>query len=231
VVTEADNRATRFFQLWPFTCSFSGLIVLGLYFKEISSLTSSKPGGFLDKLKWPCVGLLGLLWATNITQSFIQAFPVDVQNSAGQFVQFIIAIFALSAFCCIVVFAWGGVSLLTSVPTSSEKFSTVLVVVLVAGFAVCDTTISCFIYNVITNFIGGANGGPMGDGINFLQWMWIGQGLMYFGPPTGMLMVCFLFRVSVAKEIELSKSGTSSTSSSSKSSSSSSSSSDPVIEL
>jgi len=53
-----------------------------------------------------------------------------------------------------------------------------------------------------------------------------------FGPCIGFILMLLCFRVSVAKEIEISKSGTSSTSSvSSSKSSSATSSADPVIEL
>jgi len=136
----------------------------------------------------------------------------------------------MSAF-AVFVSVYGSISLGLAA-RGTERRKTVYLTLLLYCVATVVLVVACLIAVPIDWYIGGW-GGPLGESVTILQWNWTVLSLEMFGPFFCALIICFLFRASVQKEIELSKSATSSTSSSSRSVSSgtSSGSSDPVIEL
>jgi len=224
--------ACVFFEFWLFACAYSGLLILGLYFREVSTLTSSS-SGFLSRLAWPTLILVVVFWAVILTNSFVTTFaPASLVSVGGGFVTFTFAVFVVASVALTFVFGWGIISLALSLNPSHGAYRALVVVIVQTSVAYVVLVTSTLIYLVVDLFIGGW-GGPIGYYANGYQYQQALEGLSLVAVPIAMMFVAFLFRVQMSKEIEISKSGTSSTSDSRSSSSSSSSSSktDPVIEL
>jgi hypothetical protein len=124
---------------------------------------------------------------------------------------------------------WGAFMIFRTLSGSNRK-SEIIRVIVIALFASTMLLAFGIAYAVIRNFF--AQTWP---GMSIMKILMIMEFYPVFIPQLVIILVMLNFRIAVAKEIEISKSGTSSTSSgsSSKSSKSSSSSSgaDPVIEL
>ncbi len=235
LISVSTHEIVSFSYNWNFCFSFCALGAMAMYFAEISALTSARGGvGGFSRFKWPLIAFLSLLFLTQLTQSLIRTFPPSTVNSQnGAFVQFSLSVYSLISAIMVVLTIWGGVSLILSVNPGQKSFISVVLVSVVTFLATVLVVVSCLIFLCLSDYVGGW-GGPLGEQVTYYGWAWITMGLNFFGPACAMISLCFLFKVSTHKEIELSKSGTSSTSSGSRSSSSSSSSSsaaDPVIEL
>jgi len=225
VIGYQSGRVAYFFELWAFCTSYSALLTLGLYFKEVSMLTKSGGSATLEVMKWPCVVVLALLWSAIIVNSFLQTtVPPGGFSNYGNFQQYVLSIFCLV--CAVLLFfcVWGCGSLLLSMDRNSKMFRSVLLIVICYSASVVIAITSGLIYLTTSYFIGVDGTNPIDDVVSIIQYQWTVECLMFICPPAAMIIICFIFRVSVSKEIELSKSGTSSTSGRSGSGSSSSSS-------
>jgi len=179
VVGFVNRRAGIFFEVWPFVCTLSGLLVLGLYYREVASLSKSG-GGTLSVLKWPCIITLCILWAAVITNSFLQAFPTfGATQGYGSFVQFQMSILCLASFVIVVSFCWGAISLLRSVDSSSPVFRSVAFIICLTGGALVITVFSVLLEVATSYFIGGT-GGPLGASISIQQWHYLLECLVFF---------------------------------------------------
>lgn len=236
---------------WPLL--WTACIVLGFYFRDVSTLTTSAEGtqNVLGKMLIPAVIVMTIVWAifmaiviylqfygaVEINSFFFGRAAQGYQDTQNQ--EYLVVQAAVSFACIIIVMAvlaFGAISIVMgSSGMSSEGKRTIYSI---AG-------LSLFILLILGSFgifFWTGELSPRNKG-----WM-IGvpaiYGIMlwkYLIPTMHHLLIvvamCFAFRVSVDKEIEMSKSGTSSTSgmssssSGGSSSSSSSSSRDPVIEL
>lgn len=241
----------NFWIFWPLACAITMEILMGLYFKEIASLTSSKlpniqcffvsdsffflgkkvPG--LDVMFWPAVILIGGAWFMVLLAGGFQTNPQLNLGSNAQTGVFAILIVVISIGFLIVVY--GTIFLLIGIRgVEGEAKKAILSVIAVTGFATLTNTACGLAFLVEINYIPNLWNNSMGI-VNIVCFYEL---FMVFVPNCVMLMFCVNFRITVEKEIEVSKSATSSTSSfggkSSTSSSSSSSSSkhqEPVIEL
>lgn len=112
----ASNLGGKFFEYWCFTWSISACVVVGFYFREISQLTSSSSMKFLDKLFFPFVGVVALLWASQIVISFLNTFPpaVGASSVTAGFGNLFISIIAFVGACTLAIVGWGSFSLVRS---------------------------------------------------------------------------------------------------------------------
>ena len=107
IMSGAPLEAVRFFLTWEFTFALSALLLLGMYFRDVATLTSSSSSGGLTVMKIPCIILVCLIWATQIVQSFLTVFPVGIQSQGGNFAQFSFAVVCLvCAFVTFCFFLW-----------------------------------------------------------------------------------------------------------------------------
>jgi len=206
---------------------FSAALILGFYFREVSLLTSSPDSmAALNKLVIPCIVVV-LAWMVGETivstlQSDPTSYNIDIitvfQADAG---------FTIAMACVVFLFlGWGVFSLLFSLRNSGGSAARGTVVrVSLLGIGVMVTLLPFGIihgwcYLVLLKDL-------------YTSTMFF----LFFGMASAVpaIIICLSFRVSISKEIEISKSATSSTSGSSgasgSSKSSSSSAADPVIEL
>lgn len=229
----ASNLGGKFFEYWCFSWSVSACVVVGFYFKEISSLTSSTSMKFLDKLFIPFIGIIVLLWASQIVISFLNTFPpaVGATSVTAGFGNLFISVIAFVDACTLAIVAWGSVSLLLTIGgIGSERKTIIITTIVLTCFATAVSVAFSITYLAIRYF----PATTAGAGLTAVNWTALGLGILLFAPTTVFVIFGFMFRISVSKEVEISKSATSSTSYSSQSTSASSSSSkgeEPVIEL
>lgn len=211
----------------PFVIGFAVTVVIlmGLYFGEIASITSAQGVVGLSIYKWPAILIIAVCWIMILVTGGITAAG-NASEILGQPTGFaVMGIIIATTGIALLISLWGGFFLLRASQGKGDVIRVVLITiasaVLLMGFATAwavttydlkliDYTVSQVTY------------------LNMLAFFSV------FVPAICLILIMMNFRVSVAKEIEISKSGTSSTSSGSSSSSSSSSSSnnsDPVIEL
>jgi len=230
------SPATTWFQQWPFATIYTALIILGFYLREVSVLTTSSQGAVLDKMKIPAAVVIGLLWIMVILASGLglgvcsgEVCQTDVRLSQFAFSIFVIVSTATFAF-----LLWGSVSILLSIDRSSKNFWSILFIVILSLTSCVMNIILGIMYEVLWWIFAFDDITTVSLFVNSTPFSY--QALMpafqIFGPTIGATLVLLIFRVTVAKEIELSKSATSSTSNaSSKASSSSSSASENIVEL
>lgn len=229
-----SHFAAYFFEFWSFAFIYTALLIMALYFREVASLTTAGAGKF-ELLKIPMLVLAIGLWVMTIITSAFNATPNGTTGNTPQDVyNAIFAVYVILSAALVAAYLWGSISLLMTLRGANASVKrAVIIVVVVSSFAMVNAIWTCLVHAALTFYIDGY-GGPWGERITFFEWGWILQLTVYLGTSIPGILLCLLFRVSVQKEIELSKSGTSSTSSGygkSNSSSSSSSSADPVIEL
>jgi len=225
------TEGMQMFEYFPTSWMMTVTLILGLYFREIGTLTQSASGG-LGKMTIPAIIILSLLWAATITLGFLNVFEpqgAGGSDANGQFGQFYLAVICVVSAGTIFIICWGAITLVSGLGFQSNKGAAFRIIFLSAfcmicsvGFGLAFTITRVFIADVVK------------DLSEFETWIfWVAINTVV--PAVVYAVVALNFRVQVAKEIEISKSGTSSTSSSSSSGSSSSSSSssqaDPVIEL
>jgi len=230
-VTNVSFYFNFFFINWPLACAISDSILMGLYFKEVSCLVqSSGDGATFNVMFWPSVIVLGAAWliiliaggfGTNSALNYGNLSPVLAVLGIS------VAVLAVAFFVC----AWGSLSILLKLRglDSTARGNVVRVIVFSMGgciintaFGITSTVMYAYLPSLYVN-----NLSSVGV-LVFSEFLWV------FIPCCVIILFMLNFRVTIAKEIEISKSQTSSTSgrsSSSASSSSSSSANDPVIEL
>lgn len=229
----ASWRGAFFFNWWPWSWILTANIIMGLYFADVALLTSSAgAAGTMKVMKIPMIVILVILWAAQITISFISIFPPTSNGAAqgGTFSNFFIAIVALVNFVTLALNTWGTILLARAVSSLSGVQRSSVITTFVLADLSCLISVTFSLWYYAFRFFSPQTG----VNLSLTQFFTILGALIWIPIPISGLLLSFLFQVSVSKEVELSKSGTSSTSmhsSSSKSSSSSSSSSDPVIEL
>jgi len=220
-----------FFVYWLLGFGFTIAVLFSFYFIEVSKLTASQSAGGLGYFIIPALVLIGLQWLMILIVGGLNANPtqgVDTASSqsaltTAQFAGFVIVLsiqFILTCYASFVV-------LLASKGTT--QFGSILRVVglsLLASASLCAFGIAAVVFQ---NFSSANDSGSS----TFLQLLGYYEMFLWFVPMICMILYLLNFKISLQKEIEISKSGTSSTSSmgASKSSSSSSSGNDPVIEL
>lgn len=225
-------HALGFLILFPYTCTTSACVLIGFYFTEVSHLTSQKQISLLDTLKIPGYISIASIWVIYFVVSGVGTFyrsgnPTDLGSKGPGYA--IAVTYGIVALLAMFIACFGGFKLIKSLPPGQGRgniISTVVLVVVAAflnlGFLPCMITIRWWLFEgfaiVCTE----------------VQLMML-FGIFWVWPPAIIYcLIASVFRVSLSREIEISKSATSSTSGSYKSSSSSSSNSsaaDPVIEL
>jgi len=234
---------------WPL--GWTACMLLGFYFREVSVLTSSQSGSnILGKLLIPALVVMGLVWVFFLTLEIfvaagspgvLQSFWPDVTGGVDaarftfqQLETAEAAVFFVCMGVVIVVIVFGVVSLLFAVAgTTGQHRGSVLNIVVLGFILVVDVgAFGFFRWSQTFAFSGYGWGLTMTLSSNYMLRFVLIDNIYH---PILIIVLLANFRVKTAKEIEISKSGTSSTSSgsskSSSSSSSSSSTSDPVIEL
>lgn len=218
-------QISTWYFLFPFNIAFACTlsILMGMYFGEVSRLTSAQSVPGLGFLFWPAVGLISLTWIMIIVSGSIY---VSGSNNLAQPIaiasfSFLAAILGIQLIVCV----WGSIFLLkasSSTPGISRVVGLSLMAsVFLTGFGLSSIVLFYFVISGITN-----------DTISIVNVIMLVEFGYNFVPCICILIITLNFRITVSKAIELSKSGTSSTvSSSSSSKTSSSSSADPVIEL
>jgi len=226
--------ASTFFQQWPFACIFTALIILGFYMREISLLTSSSHGAVLEKMKIPACIVVSLLWIVVILASGLGLGVCGNQvcQSSKVFSQFAFAMFVIIATATFAFLTWGCVSVLMTLDRSSKNFwAVLLVVVLCMTSCVSSVVLGILFETLFWIFAFNISTVALFVNASVSSYQAMLPAFEIFGPVVSAFLILMIFRVSVSKEIELSKSATSSTSASSKSSSSSSSASENIVEL
>ncbi len=237
VFSAANLDATGYMILFPYTCTTSACVLVGFYFTETAHLTSQTSIALLDRLKIPGYISIGVIWVVYFVVSAIGTFyrsgnPQD-QGSVGP--GYAIAVtYGLLALFAMFIALFGGISLIRALPdTANIRRSIVLTVGLVV--------VSSFVNLVFLPLVITLRWWVFDAFANILQERQIVLlfGVCWVWPPAWIyIMLASVFRVSLSKEIEISKSATSASSTSSTKSNSStlsaystSSSADPVIEL
>jgi len=202
---------------------------MGLYFGEISQLTSvpSVPG--LKILFWPAVAIIGAAWVLIIVAGGM-ATNFALATTAGPQRKIIFAFVTAALVVQLLVVLWGSFCVVRQA-SGGARLSVArvaLISVLASVFLTSFGIASMSLQYLDTTF--------MEDTISEVSLIVFFEFGFIFVPCFCVGLIILNFRVSTSKEIELSKSSTSSTSSkggssSSSSSSASSSRQDPVIEL
>jgi hypothetical protein len=234
VFSPAHIHASGFLILFPYTCSTSACVLMGFYFTETAHLTSMSRIALLDRLKIPGYIAIGLIWIVFFIVSGIGIFyrSGNPGDTAGTGPGYAIAVtYGILALFSVFIALFGGISLIRAAPEGplrNKIYLTVGLVILAAfvniAFLPIVITLRWWVFDAFASYLTERSILLLFN----VCWVW---------PPAWVyLLLGSVFRVSVSKEIEISKSATSSTSSMSPSSSSSSSSSsdsgrDPVIEL
>jgi len=225
--SEVDLHIFLFFVYWPLACAFTGVTLMGLYFKEISSLTSVQTSSGFRLLLVPSIVVLSGAWFMVLLAGGFGTNPtLNAFNASPQKAVFALIVVILSVSFVIVI--WGAIELIFA--SRGNQNGAVTRVIVLSVIAACINVAFGIAFALNFTFIG-----DYFVNISILSIIAFYEMLMIFVPCCVTILVMINFQVSVAKEIELSKSGTSSTSSSTNKSSSKSSSStsgaDPVIEL
>lgn len=223
----ADIQFFGFFELWPFTCVATCLMLIGLYYSEVATLTSAASTAGLERFKWPAIVLIAIVWVACFALSFIVEFlktPDIPPPTGGSYGIAVAVIWGLIAATSLGMVAVGSILLLRSM---QQKVSLILPFLLLSAFCTLNYCWGLAVFIQCRYFI---------DTVtlwNEYQWVMLMSGCTIWQNSITFIGFSFMFRVRLQKEIEISKSATSSTSGtmSSKSSSSSSSQQDPVIEL
>jgi len=218
-------------QFYPIMFAVSLIMIIGLYFKELSVLTKANVSSF-NLFFWPAIVVVGGSWVIVVITSALTAVSVLNQpellaNTYLALLGTLVVVFAA----CLFLIGWGSVSIIAAGALQGEKKWEILKVIVLS---LCATVFNTgFGLNAVLFWVYTPGFWFQEQSISLISIVILNEMSLVFVPCCCMLMIIFNFRVSVSKEIELSKSGTSSTSSGStnKSSSSSSSSADPVIEL
>jgi len=233
---------------WPI--AWTAIIVLGFYFHEAATLSSTQQGAVFDTMKWPLIIVLSIVWVIYIVFSIIFAVspsfmvedlvPSITENRLWTSDLYNIIRGSFAVVMIVVnlgVLAFGVVSLAMALPSSSGNARNILLRIIIlatvlflasGGFGLAYWASSAGLNTDRYNYC------PACSVSQEIMLQWYGLPVLHHIFVSGCLLATF--RVSTQKEIELSKSATSSTSSASgssagSSSSSSSASSDPVIEL
>jgi len=207
---------------------FISICLMGLYYGEITLLTSQDRSGTFQKLRIPaiCVGvgmflanyIIAAVWITTFT-SLADPFGV-LRAWAGVYG---------AMWCIILIFLGFGLVLLArALPSMSGQTRMSIIRTIIFGCIMLASIIAfgiCYWWYLFE---------PPGLPVLYSYGIYQFMNWLYAGFPA--LLVFLSFRISISKEIEMSRSGTSSTSGSSATSksssgSSSSASQDPVIEL
>lgn len=217
---------------------YSALVLMGFYLGEVSRLSSAQGVPGLSVMRIPAAIFLAITWAILIAEMGVTAGDASGLDSVQQTTLFnfffawigVVLPFAVSA-----VLLWGVFSLLISLSSSGGNTLRFIRVILISLLAVC-TMWTFLLLHAIMAYVPADFLDRLGNdwGLALWNYYWLRDLFMILGVSPALIGVILNFQVSVQKEIELSKSGTSSTSGSSSSSSSgssSSSSADPVIEL
>jgi len=224
------SQVWRYFEMWPYCAGLSLSVLLGFYFREIATLTSAGDLVGLQKMKWPAIIVLCVLWVWVQILGGLQAVFISGSNVGGGNVAMIIMItfFSVTSALALFITSWGGFSLLQHA-YNTQSFGRILFIVL-TGFGSLGLVISAGL-----NYILGRGWFVFYGRVGYLSPLsgWI---LLTLFPclfcPVAIVVILLNFTIRLNKDIELSKSGTSSTSSAGSSKSTSSSSqADPVIEL
>lgn len=224
-----DKNVFAFFEIWPFTCAASALILAGFYFTEVALLTKQQAIAGLDKMRIPGIIAIGVVWIVCIVvSSLVPAYrtndvPPPPNGSQGVVVAVIYGI--MGGFTLVIV-VWGSVALMHAI---GERKAIIIPFIGLLFFALMNYCWSLGLWIQVRFFVDRVTLWNQG------QVAMIFMAAEVWGNAITFIALSFLFRVSVSKEIEISKSATSSTSSvssmSSKSTSSSASHQEPVIEL
>lgn len=215
----------NFFSPFVVEIASTVVILMGLYFGEIASITQAQSVAGLSVYKWPAIVIIAVCWIM-IFVSGALGIANREEISGTPLATAVLAMIIVTLGIGLIISIWGGLVLLKASQGKIEVVRVVLITlaaaVLVTGFGTGWAVIH---YNI--RFL-------LDDTVTQLSYLSLRLMFSIFIPCITLILVMFNFRVSVSKEIEMSKSGTSSTSSASSgssSSSSSSASSDPVIEL
>jgi uncharacterized membrane protein YgcG len=217
---------------------FSAVVVYGFYLAEISFITQAGLGG-LDKFTIPCILVCASLWIIDVAvgSTFAVFFPAgtgsgtDTAEKFSQILTLLASIYLVLA-SLVTIFTLIVTTLLVKALLSTSNFRLTLQIILTSFGLILMVwlTVVGNIFIARSQIKISPQWGEFSPQMaSNCGWMW--------GPALGTLLLASIFRISVHKEIEISKSGTSSTSgmssgsSSSSSSSSSSRGADPVIEL
>jgi len=226
-----NSEIPQFFNFWTLGWAFSSSILLGLYFRELSTLTSAQESPVLNAMFWPAVVIIGFMWIGILIVGGVTVNEPSSADTNGNLAALQLAVIVIAAFVMMVVVMWGSLSLLLSFAGTSDSSKALLVkVILLSVLQMIVLVPTGVFFTVAYNY----PETTVSLYLNTVQVIWLDVGLSVYGPVVASFIILFNFRISVSKEIEVSKSGTSSTSSGSSSSSNSSSSSasnDPVIEL
>jgi hypothetical protein len=225
------TSAGRVFEFWPWAVCCTQFALFGFFLAEVSMITASQSSGGLDKMKIPAAVTIVVVWVLTIVVGALYGANVT-DASANQAAKGVLLGLMMPCFFVVgVIVIWGCTAVLISASKGGGASASSIVKICLIGYA-----------SVIVFWaFGGAwfafrsdpivLAGQLDQYSNVAYCTFI-VAVLVFVPSLVSLMFALSFRLSVSKEIEVSKSGTSSTSSSGSSSSSSSSrSDDPVIEL
>ncbi len=223
----SNTNTIQFFSSWPWGSVCTSAVILGLYFREISQITSSQSSGALNVMKWPAIIIIFLLWAALFSSGLVSSLDPPGGGPSGTS-NFAFAFVIASLFVGGGILVFGSISLLISM--RGTKNSAGLYRVIVSSLLVFAIMWSLGVLCAVWTYF-------LVETYQYGQYSLVCAltTLNVFPPFVCFVLVMSNFRISLVKEIEISKSGTSSTdssrSSSSRSTSSSASTNDPVIEL
>jgi len=211
------------------------VVIYCFYLIEVSTLTQSKMGGnVFSKFLIPCVAMCGVLWLVEVITSslIIGTFWSDVggtdfDNSFDAYNISYLLIISLTITLLLVssvLFSWHIMG--------HKQLRGMFIRVLICNFLALTFIILTMLHWIWLTIDRNNNFNQP----QYSYWVTLSQAMLYIPSALLLILIASFFRVSLEKEIEISKSGTSSTSGSSSSSGSSKSSSslsnaEPVIEL
>jgi len=205
---------------------FSAVTVFAFYFVEVSTLTSNKLDG-LSKFAIPAGIVCAALWIIEVVVASIFCTLPDSIPKFTTIIQLYASIYIICGNLVMILLIVSATMLIISLASSNMKGAIVRFGLTAFGLCCCIQFQIVFAYLTCSSLRSvSPQWGEFGATMAGLAGMW-------WSPSFAAIMLALNYRVSLQKEIEISKSGTTSGSSSGRSGSSSSSSSNtnPVIEL
>lgn len=125
-----QRNVYKFFEFWVFGFALQVSVMMGLYFKEVASLTSNSTIVGLGKMTVVAVPVLGFMWAfILITGSFNAA--AQGNNISSPLMITMLSLFTVTAFVVVALTCWGSFSILRSIGgLDKRKWNLILTVVL-----------------------------------------------------------------------------------------------------
>jgi len=197
----SDGEACQFFENFGWSCVLSAALVLGLYFREVSMISNPTPDPVLSRFKIPCAVLLTIQWLATIAIGALNVAEPPNPTATASFGEFFMSWVVIACAGMTFILGWGVVSifrvairvkLILPIPIFS-----VLTIVLINGCAISFYALRFFPTRT-------SNLSVLGTFSFYII-------MNSVAPCLVAINILLIFRIRVAKEIELSVSATTTT--------------------